>query len=75
MSVLDERRKEIGNSFMVSALSGSIAGIGQVLSGQPFDIIKVRLQSQSGNAKHYNSAMDCAKSILREEGAFAVRIF
>jgi len=46
-------------------LSGSIAGIVQVLLGQPFDIVKVRMQTQ-GDA--YKSPIDCAKSILKNEG-------
>ena len=72
MSALDQAKIERANSFMVSALSGSVAGIGQVLSGQPFDIIKVRLQNQIANGTQYISAIGCAKSILKDEGPLAV---
>jgi len=34
-----------------------MAGVAQVLSGQPMDIVKVRLQSQSTNNPVYKSSM------------------
>lgn len=45
--------------------SGAVGGIAQVLIGQPFDIVKVRLQTTS----RYTGALDCATQILRNEGA------
>lgn len=44
--------------------SGACGGIAQVLLGQPFDIVKVRLQTTTT----YPSALACASSILRNEG-------
>ncbi|KAI9350532.1 mitochondrial carrier domain-containing protein [Zopfochytrium polystomum] len=46
-------------------LAGSIGGIVQVLSGQPFDTVKVRLQTQAGQ---YTSALDCVRKTYRNEG-------
>jgi len=48
--------------------AGTVAGILQVLVGQPFDIIKVRLQSQSLDNPVYKGTVDCAKQILNNEG-------
>ncbi|KAF7504725.1 hypothetical protein GJ744_001794 [Endocarpon pusillum] len=47
--------------------AGAAGGIAQVLLGQPFDIIKVRLQTSN----QYNSALDCGKKILTHEGPLA----
>ncbi|KAK4054313.1 Mitochondrial carrier protein ymc2 [Microbotryomycetes sp. JL221] len=48
-------------------LAGTFGGIGQVLSGQPFDMVKVRLQSSNT----YSGALECASSILKQEGPLA----
>ncbi|MCJ1442489.1 MAG: hypothetical protein MMC23_002984 [Stictis urceolatum] len=47
--------------------SGAAGGIAQVLIGQPFDIIKVRLQTTTT----YPSALTCARQILAHEGPLA----
>ncbi|KAK4192190.1 mitochondrial carrier domain-containing protein [Podospora australis] len=47
--------------------SGAAGGIAQVLIGQPFDIVKVRLQTSTA----YPSALSAASSIYRNEGALA----
>ncbi|KAK3901064.1 carrier protein YMC1, mitochondrial [Staphylotrichum tortipilum] len=47
--------------------SGAAGGIAQVLIGQPFDIVKVRLQTTT----QYPSALSAATSIYRHEGALA----
>ncbi|KAF2096533.1 mitochondrial carrier protein-like protein [Rhizodiscina lignyota] len=47
--------------------AGACGGIAQVLIGQPFDIVKVRLQT----TQQYKSALDCAKQIWVNEGALA----
>ena len=49
-------------------LSGSVAGIVQVLLGQPFDIVKVRMQTQGDT---YKTPIDCAKRIIKNEGLSA----
>ena len=45
-------------------IAGTIAGWAQVLAGQPFDCVKVRLQSSST----YKGPFDCVKRIIAEEG-------
>ncbi|KAL2163478.1 hypothetical protein VTH06DRAFT_5536 [Thermothelomyces fergusii] len=47
--------------------SGAAGGVAQVLIGQPFDIVKVRLQTSQA----YPSALAAATSIYRHEGALA----
>jgi solute carrier family 25 carnitine/acylcarnitine transporter 20/29 len=47
--------------------SGAVGGIAQVLIGQPFDIVKVRLQT----TRDYSGALDAASSILKKEGPSA----
>ncbi|CCG83864.1 protein of unknown function [Taphrina deformans PYCC 5710] len=46
-------------------LAGTAGGIGQVLAGQPFDCIKVRLQTTSGV---YSGALDAATKTFKNEG-------
>ncbi|PTB69209.1 mitochondrial carrier [Trichoderma citrinoviride] len=47
--------------------SGAVGGIAQVLIGQPFDIVKVRLQTSN----QYSGAVEAAASIYKNEGALA----
>ena len=47
--------------------AGAVGGVAQVLLGQPFDIVKVRLQTTS----QYSGALDAATKIYRNEGALA----
>lgn len=47
--------------------AGAVGGVAQVLLGQPFDIVKVRLQTTS----QYSGALDAAAKIYRNEGALA----
>ncbi|GAA5965305.1 hypothetical protein JCM3765_007158 [Sporobolomyces pararoseus] len=47
-------------------LAGTVAGWAQVFVGQPFDIVKVRLQA--GNVQ-YAGPLDCAKQLVKKEGA------
>ena len=54
--------------FWVDLASGSIGGAAQVLTSQPFDIIKVRLQIQDPKAPRYTGMLDCFNQIRREEG-------
>lgn len=52
------------NQVYKDLFAGTIGGITQVLVGQPFDIIKVRLQS----SHEYKSMSDAALQIGRKEG-------
>ncbi|KAF3196114.1 hypothetical protein TWF106_005384 [Orbilia oligospora] len=47
--------------------AGAMGGVAQVLLGQPFDIIKVRLQTTS----QYSGAVDAATTIWKKEGPLA----
>lgn len=47
--------------------AGAVGGVAQVLIGQPFDIVKVRLQTTS----QYSGALDAATQIYKNEGAAA----
>ncbi|KAG9231030.1 mitochondrial carrier domain-containing protein [Amylocarpus encephaloides] len=47
--------------------AGAAGGIAQVLLGQPFDIVKVRLQTTT----QYPNALNAARTIYAQEGALA----
>ncbi|EIW83468.1 mitochondrial carrier [Coniophora puteana RWD-64-598 SS2] len=49
--------------------AGTAGGIAQVLVGQPFDIVKVRMQTSAKGT--YSGMMDCAGGILKNEGPLA----
>jgi solute carrier family 25 carnitine/acylcarnitine transporter 20/29 len=49
-------------------VAGCAGGIAQVLIGQPFDIVKVRLQASSAAQGLENNAWDCFRKIVRYEG-------
>ncbi|KAJ7502391.1 mitochondrial carrier domain-containing protein [Mycena galericulata] len=49
--------------------AGTAGGIAQVLVGQPFDIVKVRMQTASKGT--YTGMMHCATGILKNEGPLA----
>ncbi|KAJ3530493.1 hypothetical protein NM688_g7701 [Phlebia brevispora] len=50
-------------------IAGTAGGIAQVLVGQPFDIVKVRMQSAPKGT--YSGMVQCAGGILRNEGPLA----
>ena len=53
-------------------VSGFISGWAQVILMQPFEIVKVRLQTQSASSgAHYNGMVDCFKKITLQEGPLA----
>ncbi|KAH7029034.1 mitochondrial carrier domain-containing protein [Microdochium trichocladiopsis] len=61
-----ELRDTAGNPAK-DLFAGAAGGIAQVLIGQPFDIVKVRLQTSSA----YSGALNAATSIYAKEGALA----
>jgi solute carrier family 25 carnitine/acylcarnitine transporter 20/29 len=63
---LEEANVGVNETFK-DLFSGAVGGIAQVLIGQPFDIVKVRLQTTS----NYSGAADCATQILKKEGPSA----
>lgn len=48
--------------------AGFISGWTQVFIMQPFEIVKIRLQTQSQTNPYYNGMVDCVKKIAKEEG-------
>ncbi len=56
-----------GNSRVAKDIfAGSMGGIAQVLSGQPFDTTKVRLQSSTPG--QYDGSIDVIKQLVKNEG-------
>lgn len=53
------------NQTAIELFAGSIGGITQVLTGQPFDTVKVRLQTQTGL---YSNVGDAVSKIWSKEG-------
>ncbi|KAI8614436.1 putative YMC1-protein of the mitochondrial carrier family [Chytriomyces sp. MP71] len=53
------------NQTAKELIAGCVGGIVQVLTGQPFDTVKVRLQTQSDQ---YKNMVDCVKKTLSQEG-------
>ncbi|KAI4591819.1 hypothetical protein KJ359_012200 [Pestalotiopsis sp. 9143b] len=56
-----------GGAVWKDLFSGAVGGIAQVLIGQPFDIVKVRLQTST----QYSGALEAATSIWKKEGPLA----
>lgn len=52
-------------------ISGFVSGWFQVLIMQPFEIVKIRLQTQSTSNPYYNGINDAFKKIGKEEGLLA----
>lgn len=58
-------------------LSGSFGSVCCVMAGQPFDVVKLRLQTQAtpslaGPQRSYTGLTNCFSSILRREGVLAM---
>jgi len=49
-------------------IAGCAGGMAQVLAGQPFDMIKVRLQVANQTSNAYKSVFDCLIRIIKYEG-------
>ncbi|KAK5995680.1 putative mitochondrial carrier C4G9.20c [Cladobotryum mycophilum] len=66
MSELEEFEHPKGGALQTAKdlFSGAVGGVAQVLIGQPFDIVKVRLQTSN----QYSGALQAASSIYKHEG-------
>mmetsp|Transcript_15600 Transcript_15600/g.25843 ORF Transcript_15600/g.25843 Transcript_15600/m.25843 type:complete len:344 (+) Transcript_15600:180-1211(+) len=53
---------------MTDFIAGLVGGIAQVVSGYPFDTIKVRLQTQDVRKPMFTGAMDCLWKTVKHEG-------
>ncbi|KAI8072393.1 mitochondrial ornithine transporter 1 [Gongronella butleri] len=60
-------KKEV--SPIADFVSGNFGGMANVITGQPLDTIKVRLQLDPGR---FNGAWDCATQTIKNEGFFAL---
>ncbi|KAH8549359.1 mitochondrial carrier domain-containing protein [Umbelopsis sp. PMI_123] len=56
------------NQAIKDCVSGTFGGILQVLVGQPFDTVKVRLQTQSRTNPLYSGMLDCVRKTRAREG-------
>jgi len=54
------------NTFVKEFVAGCVAGFSKIYTGQPFDIIKVRLQSAQGDVKP--SPLTVVKNLIKYEG-------
>ncbi|TFK25211.1 mitochondrial carrier with solute carrier repeats [Coprinopsis marcescibilis] len=57
------------SSTVKDLTAGTAGGVAQVLVGQPFDIVKVRMQTSAKGT--YKGMFDCAGGILKNEGPLA----
>lgn len=65
------QKKTVEAGGIRSFIAGGFGGVCTVVSGQPFDTIKVRMQNQSGGAL-YKSTADCVVKTVKNEGFFAL---
>lgn len=63
---LEEPSLEDNNQVFKDLFGGTVGGIAQVLVGQPFDTVKVRLQSAPEGT--YDGAGDVIKKLIQNEG-------
>ncbi|KAI0888287.1 mitochondrial 2-oxodicarboxylate carrier 1 [Annulohypoxylon maeteangense] len=57
--------------FVYTFAAGAVAGISEILTRYPLDVVKTRVQLQTGKgtgADSYNGMMDCFQKIVRNEG-------
>ncbi|KAJ3276522.1 Mitochondrial carrier protein ymc2 [Terramyces sp. JEL0728] len=65
---MGEEKKHSSTQTIKELFAGSIGGVAQVLTGQPFDTVKVRLQTQSRENPLYTGVADCVKKTVKNEG-------
>ncbi|KAJ5630725.1 uncharacterized protein N7484_010825 [Penicillium longicatenatum] len=58
--------------FIYQFAAGAVAGVSEILVMYPLDVVKTRVQLQSGTAaagaEHYNGMVDCFRKIIKHEG-------
>ncbi|PTB69105.1 mitochondrial 2-oxoglutarate/2-oxoadipate transporter-like protein [Trichoderma citrinoviride] len=58
-------------AFQYQFAAGAIAGVSEILVMYPLDVVKTRVQLQTGSgtgAEAYNGMLDCFKKIIKNEG-------
>lgn len=66
MDGVQEDKAPVTNAGIKSFLSGGFGGVACVLVGQPFDIIKTRLQTAAPG--QYTGAMDAVRKTMAKDG-------
>lgn len=59
------------NQNLKDIICGFISGWTQVIIMQPFEIVKIRLQTQSAENPYYKGMVDAFQRIAKEEGMLA----
>jgi len=59
------------NQNLKDIICGFISGWTQVIIMQPFEIVKIRLQTQSAENPYYKGMVDAFQRIAKEEGMTA----
>ncbi|EPS29280.1 hypothetical protein PDE_04229 [Penicillium oxalicum 114-2] len=58
--------------FVYQFAAGAVAGVSEILVMYPLDVVKTRVQLQTGPAvpggEHYNGMLDCFRKIIKQEG-------
>ena len=60
-------------TVVIAGTAGFMSGIAEAIVANPFQIIKVRLQSKE-HLGRYNNSFDCVQTVLRQEGLSAFTI-
>jgi len=68
MSQVAEKKKTNYYAIFKDITAGTLAGINVTLVGQPFDTLKVRLQTQPQNPPLYKGLIDCFQKTVKWEG-------
>lgn len=61
-----------GLSPVAVILAGGVAGMAYHTATYPFDVVKTRIQIQSGSTPTYKSTLDCFRILYRQGGAGAL---
>jgi len=73
---IQNKKKKMSEAQRVSPvknfISGGVGGMCAVMSGHPFDTIKVRLQTQSFSNPLYSGTLDCVRKTVSKEGVTAL---
>lgn len=72
LDLYEIQEEPLEKSFFLEYLAGWAGGIGRVLTGQPFDMVKTRIQIQCPENPVYSGSIDCFKKIIKSEGVSAL---
>ncbi|MCJ1306194.1 Mitochondrial 2-oxodicarboxylate carrier 2 [Hypocenomyce scalaris] len=57
--------------FIYQFAAGAVAGVSEILTMYPLDVVKTRVQLQQGKGvgnEGYNGMLDCFRKIIKNEG-------